>query len=117
MVERTLHQFDRSGRLLQWPAKRSVQTLALWAMWAVLPSETSLSERVVNDILNREHLFGDPATLRRTMISSALLTRHRDGTDYRRIEQKPPIEASTVIRMVSARRKQRESKRQETAHA
>lgn len=31
-VEQALNQFDSSGRLLRWPAKRTVQTLALWAL-------------------------------------------------------------------------------------
>ncbi len=106
-VERALHQFDPQGKLLRWPSKRSVQTLALWALWAALPSDRSLSERAINEILDREHHFQDPATLRRTMISCGLLTRRNDGTDYRRIEQKPPIEARAVIQALTARRRTR----------
>lgn len=33
-VERALHQFDNLARLKRWPSKRSIQTLALWALWA-----------------------------------------------------------------------------------
>jgi len=106
-VERTLHQFDQLGKLLRWPSKRSVQTLALWALWATLPSNASLSERTVNDIFDEEHHFQDSATLRRTMISCGLLTRQLDGTDYRRVEQKPPTEAKAIIRELSARRSTR----------
>ena len=103
-VERTLNQFDKCGRLRRWPSKRSVQTLALWAMWATLPSNTLLSEREVNDIFDEHHCFQDPATLRRTMISCGLLTRKNDCTDYKRVEQKPPAEAKSVIHALSARR-------------
>lgn len=106
-VERTLHQFDDYGRLLQWPARRSVQTLALWALWATLPANKVLDERAINDHLEEEHLFDDPATLRRTMISCGLLRRKRDGTDYRRIEQQPLAEAKAVISALSARRRAR----------
>ncbi|WP_419913736.1 DUF2087 domain-containing protein [Hoeflea sp.] len=106
-VERTLHHFDEFGRLRQWPSKRSVQTLALWALWATLPASQILSEKAVNDHFSDEHLFEDAATLRRTMISCGLLTRKRDGTDYRRIEQKPPAEAKAVIRALSERRRAR----------
>lgn len=108
-VERALHQFDQYGQLLQWPSRRSVQNLALWALWAALPSNKSLSERSVNDILNKEHHFRDPAILRRTMISCKMLTRQKDGTDYRRVEQEPPLEARTVIRTLSERRRKRPS--------
>ena len=36
LVERALMQFDDQGRLRQWPAKRMVQTLALWALFPVV---------------------------------------------------------------------------------
>ena len=38
-------------------------------------------EQEVNERLNFEHMFKDPAILRRTMISAGLLTRQNDGTD------------------------------------
>lgn len=107
-VERTLHQFDAFGRLVQWPSKRAVQTLALWGLWATLPAQTTLDERAINERLVDEHCFEDPATLRRTMISCGLLTRQRDGSNYRRIEQEPPADAIAVISALTARRRQRE---------
>lgn len=107
VVERTLFQFDAQGRLRQWPSRRSVQTLALWVLWASIPAGTSLSERDINDRLGAEHLFRDPATLRRTMISCGLLTRQTDGSDYRRVERPPTAEAQVAIREVTARRRTR----------
>ena len=116
-VERTLRQFDEFGRLRQWPSRRSVQTLALWALWATLPANQSLDEPKVNDRFADEHLFEDAATLRRTMISCGLLSRKRDGTDYRRIERQPPAEAKAVIHALSARRRVRATAGTETRHA
>ena len=104
VVERALHQFDVSGRLRRWPSKRSVQILALWALWARLPAGRSMSEREVNQHLAMEHLFGDPATLRRTMIACSLLSRRKDGTDYRRIEREPSAEAKALISALGPRR-------------
>ena len=109
LVERTLHQFDDIGRLRQWPSRRAIQTLALWAVWATLPANRSLDERALNARLAHEHCFQDAATLRRTMISCGLLTRKRDGTDYRRVEQKPPADAKAVIHVLSARRRARDT--------
>ncbi|WP_171234109.1 DUF2087 domain-containing protein [Ruegeria sp. HKCCA6837] len=106
-VERALRLFDSNGRLQLWPSKRSVQNLALWAVWAALPSGASLHEAEVNACLNAEHCFDDPATLRRTMISCGLLTRRRDGSEYRRIEQAPPADAKQVIHEVTTRRRAR----------
>ena len=107
-VERAAHQFDAHGRLIRWPAKRGVQTLALWALWATLPAARSLSEREVGETLSAEHLFADPATLRRTMIAEGLLSRQADGTDYRRTEREPPAEAKALIRALSAKRRARQ---------
>jgi hypothetical protein len=107
LVERTLQQFDPLGRLRSWPARRAVQTLALWGLWAALPAGATGHEREINARLRPEHLFGDPATLRRTMISCGLLQRRADGTDYRRVEQEPPPEAKALIKILTARRRAR----------
>jgi len=104
LVERTLHQFDATGRLRQWPSRRTIQELSLWALWARLPVDTALRERDVNRLLRAEHLFDDPALLRRTMFNLGLVTRNRDGSDYRRREQRPPAEARALIRMLEERR-------------
>ena len=106
-VERALHQFDNSARLKQWPSKRSIQTLALWALWAMLPSGRFMTEQEVNERLNEEHLLSDPATLRRTMISCELLSRRNDGSDYRRIEKEPSADAKALIRALTPRRRTR----------
>lgn len=116
-VERSLHQFDAAGRLRQWPSRRSAQTLALWALWARLPAERTMAEREVSDRLCDEHLFSDPATVRRTMISCGLLTRNVDGTDYRRIEQQPPAEAKALIRALGPRWQARSHTAKETTNA
>lgn len=105
LIEKTLHQFDAQGRLIQWPGKRQVQELALWTIWAALPAETVMEERDVNGVLNRAHLFEDAAILRRSLIGMGLLERNLDGSDYRRTEQRPPPEAQALIREVSQRRK------------
>lgn len=106
-VERALNQFDAGGRLVRWPARRAVQNLALWAMWSRLPAERAMGEREASERLGAEHLFGDPATLRRTMLGAGLLTRRPDGTDYRRVERRPPAEARALIDGLSRRRKAR----------
>jgi len=106
-VARALNQFDPMGRLRQWPSRRSVQTLALWAFWAAFPARMSFCEAEVNARLVEEHCFDDPATLRRTMIACGLFERRPDGTDYRRIEREPPAEAKALIHAISARRRTR----------
>ena len=104
LIEKALNQFDAQGRLIRWPAKRQVQELSLWAMWAALPAETVLHEREVNGALNKVHLFDDAAILRRSLIGLNLLDRNREGSDYRRIEKRPPPEARALIHGLESRR-------------
>lgn len=103
MVERTARYFDAAGKLVSWPSKVSQQRLCLWVMWSRLPAETTLNERQISDRLKAEHLFGDPAILRRDMVGQDLLTRTDDGSIYRRTERRPPPEALALIRRTSAK--------------
>jgi hypothetical protein len=114
LVERALPQFDPAGRLLRWPSRQSVQTLALWAIWAALPAGVLIQEQDINKMLLHEHAFGDPAMLRRTMISVGLLSRKTDGTDYQRIEREPPSEAKVLIGIITERRRSRPRRQDHT---
>ncbi len=44
--------------------------------------DTFYSETQVNEILNQNHTFDDPATLRRLLIGTGLMERSRDGRKY-----------------------------------
>jgi hypothetical protein len=70
-------------------------------LWARIPSGRVLTEREINDLLNRWHVFGDHAVLRRALFESGLVDRTQDGRQYRRIEQKPPVELSALLARVT----------------
>lgn len=103
IVARALNQFDAQGILLQWPARRAVQILCLWALWARLPAAESLTERQISAMLNTLHAFVDAAILRRDMVALGLLRRNADGTDYQRLERRPSPEARALIRQLASR--------------
>lgn len=105
LVERALRRFDSGGRMRDWPARRGLQILCLWALLSQLPAATDLHERQLGAALNAAHAFGDAALLRRDMVGLGLLTRTPDGTVYRRCELPPPPEGRDLIRHVTARRK------------
>ncbi|MEQ8480309.1 MAG: DUF2087 domain-containing protein [Hoeflea sp.] len=105
LVERTLNHFDSAGRLRQWPSRRKTQDLCLWALWALLPARTLMTEREINLRLRQAHLFDDPAILRRTLFSLGMVTRKPDGSDYCRREVAPPVEARQLIALLEPRRK------------
>ena len=97
-VERAARHFNAEGRLATWPARTSLQTLALWALWDRIEPGRSFTEVGFNQELNRLSLIGDPALLRRSMFNLGLVSRTDDCRDYRRVERPPPPEALALIR-------------------
>jgi DNA-binding transcriptional ArsR family regulator len=76
LVEKAARHFDGEGRLLRWPAKAPHLKLC----W---------------------HVFGDPAVLRQALFEAGLVDRTQDGRQYRRIEQKPPVELGALLARVT----------------
>ncbi|WJH39821.1 DUF2087 domain-containing protein [Aliirhizobium terrae] len=103
-VQHTLRVFDSDGRITRWPGKRSQQELCLWFLWSKIPRGRTFSEREISEFLNVLHGFEDPALLRRDLFDLGLVTRNRDGSDYRRIERKPPPELSLLLRRIGSGR-------------
>lgn len=100
-VERVARLFDQAGRMTRWPTRLNHQLLSLWAFWSRMPRGEAMTEAAVNERLNAAHLFGDPAILRRMLVGNRMMTRNRDGSDYRRVETAPPPEAAALIRHVN----------------
>ena len=102
-VKRASRMFDDEGRMTVWPSKRAVQVLCMWVFWAALPRGKVLHERDVNAIFERLHLFNDAPILRRTLATQGFVTRNTDGSDYRRVEQRPPAEARALLAALKER--------------
>jgi len=99
-VMHTLRVFNRDGRITRWPGKRAQQQLCLWYLWSKIPRGQLFSEREISTFLTGLHLFEDAALLRRDLFDLGLVSRKRDGSDYRRIEKKPPPELGLLLRRV-----------------
>jgi len=102
LVERTARHFDDQGRLATWPARTSLQSLALWGLWARIPADAIFSEVEFNQRLNVVSQIGDPALLRRSMVHAGLVSRTDDCRDYRRVERLPTPEALALIRRLGS---------------
>lgn len=100
-VQQALRHFNAQAQLATWPSRTNIQHLCLWALWSRLPHGESLTERQISQLLNRWHLFGDAAILRRTLCELKLTSRTQDGSIYLRLEQPPPAEAVALIRHLS----------------
>ena len=83
---------DAEGRLLRLPVKRRKRLAALAWLAEQIPAEGRYTEREFNELLNRLHTFGDPATLRRELFDFFLIHRSPDGTDYRVNPERPSLE-------------------------
>jgi hypothetical protein len=102
-VERVAGHFDQNAVLLRWPARRSHQELCLWELWSRFEAGRSYGEKAVNAVLEARHGFGDHALLRRELCDAGLLSRTRDGRDYRRVEVRPSAEGAALIRHLAGR--------------
>jgi hypothetical protein len=102
-LQRLSRYFDVNGRWIRWPTRFTDQEPCLWVLWSKLPPRRTFSEREVNELLLANHLFADPALIRREMKERKMVTRTRDGREYRRVERKPPHTALALIRLLGLR--------------
>jgi len=76
--------FNEDGQLLQLPGRRQKKKLDI--IIGILANKfqrgVNYSEKEVNEILNKYHLFNDPATLRRLLVGTSNLDRTKDGKRY-----------------------------------
>lgn len=80
---------DAEGRLKSYPAKRRVKMLSLLYLASKFESGRTYSEKEVNELLKRWHIFGDWSMLRRDLCDARLLGREADGRVYW-LENTPP---------------------------
>lgn len=102
-ADRALRQFDDAGRLMRWPTKFAVQRYAIWALWMHFDMKRPYTEREVNAILQRQHLFGDHCTLRRELVTMKLLERTPDGAVYRKMAARPEPAVAALLSALRAR--------------
>ncbi|MDT7836785.1 DUF2087 domain-containing protein [Aquabacterium sp. OR-4] len=96
-ARKALGQFDPRGRLVRWPIKYSVQTLAMWVLWTLFEARRTYTEREVNAILRAANAFDDHATLRRELVNHRLLARESDCSAYWKLPAQPDDEARALL--------------------
>jgi len=76
--------FDDEGKLQNFPGKKQKkkQLLMLQFLAEKFSADEKYTEKEVNEILNQNHTFNDPATLRRLMFGQGILDRTIDGRSY-----------------------------------
>ena len=112
-ARKALMQFDSRGRLIRWPVKYSIQTLAMWVLWTLFDGRRSYTEGQVNEILKAANDFGDHVTLRRELINHQLMSRQDDCSDYRKLPARPDAETRALLQAWRLRQRSQPSQRVE----
>src|SRR4051812_27161024 len=97
IARKTLMQFDEAGRLVRLPNKFSVQQMAMWVLWTRFAPRRDYTEKEVNALLNAQHTFGDPATLRRELVNMKLLGRESDCSRYWKEPRRPDADTRAFL--------------------
>lgn len=84
---------DNQGLISRLPGRRQKKKLDLLISFLAskFDYKRSYTEAEVNTILNRHHSFSDPATLRRLLIGTNLLSRRVDGREYWRVDTQKEV--------------------------
>ena len=77
-----LKNFLKDDKLKQWPSKSSDRQEALVFLASRIDEDIKYSEKEINNLLNKLHLFNDPAFLRRELCDRSLLSRDKYGRMY-----------------------------------
>ena len=96
-ARKALIQFDEAGRLVRLPNKFSVQQVVMWVLWTRFAARRDYTEKEVNAILNAQHTFGDPATLRRELVNMKLLGRESDCSRYWKEPRRPDADTRAFL--------------------
>ena len=74
------------NKIIRWPKKLSDKDIIIKWLSMKFDFNIQYSEKQVNTILDKYHLFNDRNLLRRELISRKLLNREKDGSLYWKIE-------------------------------
>lgn len=74
--------FDSEGRLEVWPGKRKKQLLVLEFIAGLFQPGRKYTEKKINELLEKVHIFSDAALLRRELFELGYLNRAKDGSSY-----------------------------------
>ena len=99
-LKRALRVFSNNGKMMHWPASTSIQALCLWPIWFDIARRAEMSEKQVNNAIQKRIDFEDFPLVRRSLIDHKLMTRTNDGRVYTRVSKTPPTEAIVLSKLL-----------------
>ncbi len=89
-IEKTLENFlDKDKKLISFPAKRKMKLYSLIYLSTKFKANIKYTEKEVNEIINQNTLFKDPATIRRELYNNFFINRTDNGSEYWLCEIQP----------------------------
>ena len=82
-MEKLINELDK---IVRWPKKPSDKEVVITYLSTKFDYENKYTEKEVNAIIDKYHLFDDIALLRRELVSRKMLSRMDDGSEYWRIK-------------------------------
>tara|TARA_B100001750_G_C14973867_1_gene334300 strand:+ start:174 stop:428 length:255 start_codon:yes stop_codon:yes gene_type:complete len=74
------------GQILRWPKKPKDKEMVISFLSSKFQQKKIYSEKDVNQIIDRYHVFNDVPLLRRELIGRSYLHRKDDGSEYWKVE-------------------------------
>lgn len=74
--------YDSDGKLIQYPSKRPLRTIALIRITEQMDADRKYTEKEINEIIRQHIAFSDIELIRREMYEYRFLGRLRDGSEY-----------------------------------
>ena len=73
------------NQIIRWPKKQSEKIIVVEWLSNKFESKRKYSEKEINQIIEKYHIFSDTTLLRRELISKKYLARKNDGSEYWKI--------------------------------
>ena len=82
-MEKLINEFDE---IIRWPKKPYDKDIVIKHLSTKFEYDEKYTEKEVNTIIDKFHLFRDIPILRRELVSKRMLSRKDDGSEYWKVK-------------------------------
>ena len=82
-MEKLINEFDE---IVRWPKRPSDKDMVIKHLSTQFEYDKKYTEKEVNTIIDKFHLFGDILILKRELVSKRMLSRKDDGSEYCKVK-------------------------------
>ena len=82
-MEKLINEFNE---IVRWPKKSSDKKMIIKYLAIKFDYDKKYTEKEVNKIIDKFHLFEDIPLLRRELVSKKMLSRQDDGSEYCKVK-------------------------------